>query len=47
MPVITNIEDLQVTQFTGGTTFIVQNAAAVDVNFLIWTVSMSRALLPP
>jgi len=25
--------------------FIVQNVAAVDVNFLLWTVSMSRALL--
>jgi uncharacterized integral membrane protein len=25
--------------------FIVQNAAAVDVNFLFWTVSMSRSLL--
>lgn len=25
--------------------FIVQNVAAVDVNFLFWTVSMSRALL--
>jgi outer membrane receptor protein involved in Fe transport len=27
----TNIEDLQVTQFTGGTTFIVQNAAEADI----------------
>lgn len=25
--------------------FIIQNVAAVDVNFLLWTVSMSRALL--
>ena len=25
--------------------FIAQNVAAVEVNFLIWTVSMSRALL--
>jgi len=25
--------------------FVIQNAAAVDVNFLFWTVSMSRALL--
>lgn len=25
--------------------FIVQNAAAVDVSFLVWTLSMSRALL--
>jgi uncharacterized integral membrane protein len=25
--------------------FIFQNVAAVDVNFLIWTVSMSRSLL--
>jgi putative membrane protein len=25
--------------------FIVQNVAAVDVNFLVWTISMSRALL--
>jgi lipopolysaccharide assembly protein A len=25
--------------------FIIQNVAAVDVNFLWWTVSMSRALL--
>jgi len=25
--------------------FIVQNVAAVDVNFLFWTISMSRALL--
>jgi uncharacterized integral membrane protein len=25
--------------------FIVQNVAAVDVNFLLWTISMSRALL--
>mgnify|MGYP001164591635 FL=1 len=25
--------------------FIIQNVAAVDVNFLLWSVSMSRALL--
>ena len=25
--------------------FVIQNVAAVDVNFLLWTVSMSRALL--
>ncbi len=25
--------------------FIIQNVASVDVNFLLWTVSMSRALL--
>jgi uncharacterized integral membrane protein len=25
--------------------FILQNVAAVDVNFLFWTVSMSRSLL--
>jgi uncharacterized integral membrane protein len=25
--------------------FIIQNVAAVDVNFLFWTISMSRALL--
>ena len=25
--------------------FIIQNVAAVDVTFLLWTVSMSRALL--
>jgi uncharacterized integral membrane protein len=25
--------------------FIVQNVAAVDVNFLLWTLSLSRALL--
>ena len=25
--------------------FIIQNVAAVEVNFLLWTVSMSRALL--
>jgi len=25
--------------------FIIQNVAAVDVNFLLWTVSMSRALV--
>jgi lipopolysaccharide assembly protein A len=25
--------------------FILQNVAAVEVNFLLWTVSMSRALL--
>jgi len=25
--------------------FIIQNVAAVDVNFLLWTVSLSRALL--
>jgi putative membrane protein len=25
--------------------FTVQNVAAVEVNFLVWTVSMSRALL--
>lgn len=25
--------------------FTVQNVAAVDVNFLVWTVTMSRALL--
>jgi outer membrane receptor protein involved in Fe transport len=30
----TNIEDLQVTQFTGGTTFIVQNAAEADIQGL-------------
>lgn len=25
--------------------FIIQNVAAVEVNFLLWTLSMSRALL--
>jgi uncharacterized integral membrane protein len=25
--------------------FVLQNAAAVEVNFLTWTISMSRALL--
>lgn len=25
--------------------FIIQNVAAVDVNFLFWTISMSRSLL--
>jgi putative membrane protein len=25
--------------------FIIQNVAAVDVNFLLWSISMSRALL--
>ena len=25
--------------------FTVQNVTAVDVNFLVWTISMSRALL--
>jgi uncharacterized integral membrane protein len=25
--------------------FVIQNVAAVDVNFLLWTISMSRALL--
>ena len=25
--------------------FVIQNVDAVDVNFLLWTVSMSRALL--
>jgi lipopolysaccharide assembly protein A len=25
--------------------FVIQNVAAVEVNFLLWTVSMSRALL--
>ena len=25
--------------------FIIQNVAAVDVNFLVWTISMSRSLL--
>jgi len=25
--------------------FIIQNVAAVEVNFLLWTVSISRALL--
>ena len=25
--------------------FIIQNFAAVDLNFLLWSVSMSRALL--
>jgi len=25
--------------------FVIQNVAAVDVNFLLWTVTLSRALL--
>jgi len=25
--------------------FIIQNVAAVEVNFLVWSISMSRALL--
>jgi len=26
-------------------TFVIQNVAAVEVNFLLWTISVSRALL--